>query len=119
VLASLSDTYRREDLGRHAAVVAGWVLGELTAGRIPIRNGDEAATLLRALVDVARIEAGQATSTALVAHVGTGAAAEVLALRDQARRALGQGIDTAVTGASLDAVSYPATAGDDIPGDDT
>ena len=63
-----------------------------TSGKVPIRNGDEAATLLRALVDVARIEAGEATSTAVVAHVGAGAAAEVLALRDQARRALGRGM---------------------------
>lgn len=118
-LALVADTFDRDDLGRHAAAVASWVLGQVTTGRIPIRNGDEAATLLRALVDVARLEAGQPTSTALVAHVGTGATAEVLALRDQARRALGQGVDTAVAGASPDALSYAATAEGDTPGHDT
>jgi hypothetical protein len=119
LLESLADTHSREDLGRHAAAVAGYVLGQIAGGRVPIRNADDAATLLRALVDVARIEEGQPTSTALVAHVGTGATAEVLALRDQARRALGVGTDVAVTGASLEHVSGAATAAPDMPGDDT
>jgi hypothetical protein len=95
VLDTLRDTARREDLGPNAAGVASWLLGRIVQGAIPVRNGGEAADLLRALVDVARLEAGESTSNTLVAHVGAGAAAEVIALRDQARRALGQGTDPA------------------------
>ena len=90
-LATVTDSARREDLGPNAAGVASWLMGRIVQGAIPIRNGDEAASLLRALVDVARLEAGESTSNTLVAHVGAGAAAEVIALRDQARAALGTG----------------------------
>jgi hypothetical protein len=90
VLRTIVDTFHRGDLGEASAAVAGWLLGRIAAGQVPIRNAGEAADLLRALVDVARLEAGEATSTAIVAHVGAGATAEVLALRDQARRMLGR-----------------------------
>jgi len=89
VLTTLRGEFDRGSLGPDAAAVGGWLLGRIVSGSIPIRNGDEAASLLRALVDVARLEAGESTSNTLVAHVGAGAAAEVRALRDQARAALG------------------------------
>lgn len=92
-LAEVRATFDRRELGPDAAAAGGWLLGQIVAGRIPIRNGDEAATLLRALVDVARIEAGEATDTRVVAHVGADAMREVLALRDQARAALGKVTD--------------------------
>jgi hypothetical protein len=90
-LDELRGTLQRGDLGGNAAAGASWLIGQIVAGRIPVRNGEEAATLLRALVDVARLESGESTSNTLVAHVGAGAAAEVRALRDQARAAIGQG----------------------------
>jgi hypothetical protein len=93
-------------------------LARIAAGQIPIRNGDEAATLLRAMVDIARLEEGQPTSTAVIAHVGRSATADVLALRDQARRALGVGIDDDQDNDRTPA-SPAATAADDIPGHDT
>jgi hypothetical protein len=103
-LDTLRDTVDRDHLGPNAAAVASWLMGKVVAGSVPIRNGEEAATLLRALVDVARLEAGESTSNAIVAHVGAGAAAEVRALRDQARQALG--------------LSAAAVAAVDIPGVD-
>ncbi|HKE51286.1 MAG TPA: hypothetical protein VKE25_07230, partial [Actinomycetes bacterium] len=100
-LTAISATFDRDRLGTHAAACASWLMGRVVSGQIPVRNGDEAATLLRALVDVARIEAGQPTGTTVVAHLGSSAMAEVLALRDQARAALGMGnavdIDSATT----------------------
>lgn len=108
-LRSVRDTFTRGELGESSAAVAGWLLGRIAAGAIPVRNAGEAADLLRALVDVARLEAGQATSTALVAHVGTGATAEVLALRDKARVMLGTRVDDQDAGP----LSTAATAADD------
>ena len=61
----------------------------------------EAAELLRALVDVARLEAGQPTSASIVAHVGREAAAGVLALREQARAALGESTAVAADSAGV------------------
>jgi len=92
-LATLREELGRGDLGGNAAAGASWLVGQIVAGRIPVRNGEEAAVLLRALVDVARLESGESTSNTLVAHVGAGAAAEVRALRDQARAALGQVVE--------------------------
>ena len=83
--------FQRQDLGGQCAAAAGWLVAQVVAGHIPVRNADEAAQLLRALVDVARLESGDPTSTALVAHVGATATAQVLALRDQARELLGRG----------------------------
>jgi hypothetical protein len=87
-LATVRESFERDELGADAAAAAGWLLGRIVTGGIPIRNGAEAAELLRALVDVARLEAGESTSNTVVAHVGPGAVTAVLALRDQARAAL-------------------------------
>ena len=108
-LASVLATFHREDLGDASAAVAGWLLGRISAGQVPVRNAGEAADLLRALVDVARLEAGQATSTSVVAHVGSTATAEVLALRDRARTMLGTGMaSTALAAGDRDHDQDPA-----------
>jgi len=117
VLDTIVETFDRSRLGPQAAASAGWLLARITAGQVPIRNAEEAASLLRALVDVARLEEGQPTSTALVAHVGASATAEVLALRDQARAALGMAnvidVDQDNDQDLRPGVSSPATAEDD------
>jgi len=116
-LEEVTGTFSRERLGPEAAAVGSWLLGRIVAGHVPIRNGGEAAELLRALVDVARLEEGQPTSTALIAHVGASATAEVLALRDQARAALGMAnvidVDQDNDQDLRPGVSSPATAEDD------
>jgi hypothetical protein len=89
VLDEVRGTFSRETLGPDAAAAAGWVVAQVVAGKVPMRNADEAATLLRALVDVARLEGGESTDMRVVAHIGADATAAVLALRDQARRAIG------------------------------
>lgn len=114
ILEEISGTFDRERLGTHAASVAGWLMAQIAAGQIPVRNGDEAATLLRALVDVARLESGDPTSNTVVAHLGTDAMARVIALRDQARAA----IDATTTMPTSDVMSRAATAAHDIPGHD-
>ena len=78
-------------------------MAQVASGAVPVRNGDEAATLLRALVDVARLESGDPTSTTVVAHVGSDAMARVVALRDAARAA----IDATVSGTAVAAYDTP------------
>jgi hypothetical protein len=73
-------------IGEAAHAVALDVLGRVGRGEIPVRNASEAADLVRVLVDVARLDAGQATSIGAVVHVRAG---EVDALRAEARRVLG------------------------------
>lgn len=75
------------------------------AGAIRLRGADVAPTL-RALVDIARLEAGEPTSAALVAHVDAGeVAARIGVLQSQARAALAM-------------VSLPAQATGDAGADD-
>jgi hypothetical protein len=63
-------------------------MARLLSGEIRLRSADVAPTV-RALVDIVRLESGEATSTALVAHVDAAAvAARVGALQRQARAAL-------------------------------
>ena len=89
-LSAVADAVDRDSLGHHAAAVAGYVMGLVTTGAVPVRHAGDAAELIRVLVDVARLEEGAPTSTSVVAHVST---ADVVALRDQARRALGVVVD--------------------------
>ena len=52
-----------------ALATAADLIGRLVQGSIPVRNGGEAAELLRALVDVGRLESGDPTRTVAVAHM--------------------------------------------------
>lgn len=101
------ETFERGELGQQAAAVAGLLLARLAAGVIVVKRGDEAAALLRVLVDVARIEAGEHTSATLVGHVSTSdAVARVVELRERARLVL--------LGAAGDELSAAAVAGEDV-----
>lgn len=84
-LSELRDTYHREDLGPTAAALAQELMRRTVTGQIPVRNGDELAKLLGQLVEIARLESGQAT--AHTAHVAASAQDLVDALRrEQAER---------------------------------
>ena len=85
-LNTLHTHFDRATLGQDAANIAQYILGRIGTGDIPIRNGDEAAALLRALVDIARLEEGQATSHTITAHLSTTEAiARVQELQARAR----------------------------------
>jgi hypothetical protein len=63
-------------------------MGRLLVGEIKLRGAD-VAPVLRALVDIARLESGEPTSAALVAHVDAATvASRVGELQRQARAAL-------------------------------
>jgi hypothetical protein len=98
-LRTLATTFTREELGPIAAAAAVDIIGRVQRGEVSVRDP---ADWLRALVDVARLEAGEATSASIVAHLGAGATAEVVALRDRAR-------------AAIDAPSSSVLAADDPP----
>ena len=66
-LKLIRSTFSRDDLGPTAAALATHVMANISAGNIPIRHAGEAAELLRVLVDVARLEAGEATAHTLSA----------------------------------------------------
>ena len=100
-LTAVADAVDRGTLGQHAAAVAGYVMGLVATGAVPIRHADDAASLLRVLVDVARLEEGAPTSTSVVAHVST---ADVMELRRQARAALGMVVDTDAGHGSADVI---------------
>jgi hypothetical protein len=63
-------------------------MGRLLVGEIKLRGAD-VAPVLRALVDIARLESGEPTTAALVAHVDAATvASRVSELQRQARAAL-------------------------------
>jgi hypothetical protein len=68
-LRLLAAAHERADLGPMAMAAAADLIGRVVRGDVPVRNGGEAAELLRALVDVGRLEAGDATRTVAVAHL--------------------------------------------------
>src|SRR5262245_26339288 len=68
-LRALAATWERGDLGPLAFAAAADLIGRVARGDVPVRNGSEAADLLRALVDVGRIESGDAQRTVAVAHL--------------------------------------------------
>ena len=108
-LDTVTATFERGELGAQAAAVAGLLLAKVAAGVITVKGPDVAA-LLRVLVDVARLEAGEPTSQAVVAHIGTSQALERVAeLRKQAREALG----AVVVADAIDASSAAAVAVED------
>jgi hypothetical protein len=92
-LATLTAVHDRAQLGPIAAAAAMDCIGRVASGEVPIRNASEAAEWVRVLVDVARLESGEATSASIVAHIGP---AEVRSLRDEARKALALGDGSAV-----------------------
>jgi len=100
-LRRLANTFHRDELGPMAAAAAIDAIGRVQRGEWKVRDP---ADWVRVLVDVARLEAGEATSAALIAHVG---ADQVRALRDQARAAL--------PSAAADSVAEPGRV-DDQPG---
>lgn len=61
-LATFSERFSRDDIGTHTAAVAAMILAKLAAGQVPIRHAADAAELLKVLVDITRLEEGQATS---------------------------------------------------------
>lgn len=65
LLASLRETHRREDLGEFSALFVLEVLQRVLRGEIPIRNGSEAAAVMREAHQIHRLETGQATSHAV------------------------------------------------------
>ena len=85
-LQLLALSYERDQLGDSAAALAMEMIGRVSRGEIPVRNGSEAAELVRVLVDVARIEAGQYTSATVTVKADD--IARAVALRDAARNAI-------------------------------
>lgn len=85
-LRALTGRYQRDQLGPTAFAAAVELVGRVATGEVPVRNAGEAAELLRALVDIGRMEGGEATSHALVGHVSVAELAERLR-RHQAGRA--------------------------------
>lgn len=114
-LDTLRTTLQRDDLGPTAAAAAQLLIGRVATGDIPVRNGDEAAALLRALVDVARIEEGQHTSASIVGHIdGTAAIERIRSLREAARAELQHHERPAIEAASAaaEAVADPVPVSD-------
>jgi hypothetical protein len=77
-LRTLAATYRREELAPIAIGAAIDLIGRVTRGEIPVRNGSEVAELVRALVDIGRMESGDPARTVAVAHLSGPALAERL-----------------------------------------
>lgn len=122
-LATLRASFERETLGPNAAAAAQWLIARVTRGDIPVRNGDEAAALLRAFVDVARLEAGEATAHSIHATIDRGeAVARVAALQARAREVLGAAAvavdDAGHLGEIGAAVEVEAVSSDDPGGSD-
>jgi hypothetical protein len=87
-LDTLRTSYNRADLGDIAAAAALDAIGRVVRGEVRLRGADM-APWVRALVDIARLEAGAPTSASVVAHVSAAdVAARVGALQAQARAAL-------------------------------
>ena len=59
--------FQRGDLGTDALMTAHSLIKRVLAGDIPIRNGADAAAIVKALVEIGRLEQGEAT--ALTAHL--------------------------------------------------
>ena len=80
--------YPRDQLGPAAAALALDLIGRVARGEVKVRHAQDASELIRTLVDVARLEAGEPTSAALVATVNASdVAARVAELQRSARAA--------------------------------
>lgn len=83
-LRRVREAYKREELGPNAAAMAQHLMSQVITGQIPVRNGAEAAELIRCGVDIARLEAGQNTSQ--TAHIAMSAAEVQARLADLHQR---------------------------------
>jgi hypothetical protein len=89
-LRRIINAYPREQLGPAAAALALDLIGRVARGEVKVRHAQDASELIRTLVDVTRLEGGEPTSAAVVAHVDSATvAARVAQLQAQARAALG------------------------------
>jgi hypothetical protein len=70
-VATVRAAHDRGELGTTARAAAIDLIGRVVVGEIPIRNGTDAANLIRVLVDVARLEENQPMRTAMVAQLST------------------------------------------------
>jgi hypothetical protein len=117
-LRSFAASFQREDVAPAAWAVAGLILHKVATGAVQVKRGDEAAALLRAVVDVARMEGGEPTSASVVAHMSSEAMAARIA---QLQRDVVEALPAARAvedGAALEAVEtgggvpYPPSVGD-------
>lgn len=108
-LRTLATAIERDELGTLTLGVAVYVLGRVATGQVPIRHASDAAELVRVLVDIARLEAGQPTSTSLVAHLTSADARARLA---ELRQLAGEVLNPSPV------LSAAATAAVDDPGAD-
>jgi len=89
LVADAIEAHPRERLGPAAAAAASSVIASVLTGDVRIRHGEDAAALIRVLVDVARLESGDATSHTLNAHLSPDdTLARIRELRDRARLTL-------------------------------
>lgn len=86
--STLRQAWSREDVAPLAVSVACDALARVAAGEVRARHVGDVAELVRACVDIARLEAGEATSAAVVAHITADRSAEVARLRAAAVAAL-------------------------------
>jgi hypothetical protein len=107
------EAHERSKLGPTAAALAAELMGRLLAREIKLRGAD-VAPVLRALVDIARLESGEPTSAALVAHVDAATiTSRVSELQRQARAALAVVVESDPDDGSDVGVSLAAKAARD------
>jgi hypothetical protein len=97
-MTALRTAHDRGTLGATAFAAAADLIGRVVTGEVTIRHASDAAELLRALVDIGRLESGDPTRTVAVAHLS----GPQLAARLRELQALGDG-------------SAAAQAADDAP----
>ena len=90
-MEAIASTHDRAQLGPMAVAVAMWTMSEVVAGR---QRVPDPAAWVRALVDVARLEAGEVTSATAHVEVTADDVRRAVELRESARRALGNSQET-------------------------
>lgn len=89
-LTKLVTTFKRDQLPQTAAAAAQYLIAKVISGHIEI-TGKDVAPLIATLVDVARLEEGQSTSNAVVAHMSSKEALDRLTLLRQEQGASNTG----------------------------
>lgn len=97
-LRTLAAAAEREDLPSLCIGVAISVLGRVAAGSVPVRHGGDAAELVRALVDVARLASGAPAGISAVVHLSAADARARLAELAAVAGGLGAVVDGAGNG---------------------